>query len=44
MTLAAVEKSSQRKGLPKIGDSPVLRWGVAPAVSAAAYFMLRRRK
>ena len=46
MTLTAEwKKLPSAENLPKTGDeSPVLLWGVALAVSAAACFMLRRRK
>ena len=46
MTLTAEwEKLPSAENLPKTGDeSPVLLWGAALAVSAAACFMLRRRK
>ena len=39
------KKLPSAENLPKTGDeSPVLLWGAALAVSAAACFMLRRRK
>ena len=46
MTLTAEwKKLPSAENLPKTGDeSPVLLWGAALAVSAAACFMLRRRK
>lgn len=46
MTLRAEwKKLPSAENLPKTGDeSPVLLWGAALAVSAAACFMLRRRK
>ena len=46
MTLTAEwKKLPSAENLPKTGDeSPVLLWGAALAVSAAASFMLRRRK
>ena len=46
MTLTAEwKKLPSAENLPKTGDeSPVLLWGVALAVSAAACFMLRRKK
>ena len=46
MTLTAEwTKLPSAENLPKTGDeSPVLLWGAALAVSAAACFMLRRRK
>ena len=46
MTLTAEwKKLPSTENLPKTGDeSPVLLWGAALAVSAAACFMLRRRK
>ena len=46
MTLTAEwKKLPSAENLPKTGDeSPILLWGVALAVSAAACFMLRRRK
>ena len=46
MTLTAEwKKLPSAENLPKTGDeSPVLLWGTALAVSAAACFMLRRRK
>lgn len=46
MTLTAEwKKLLSAENLPKTGDeSPVLLWGAALAVSAAACFMLRRRK
>ena len=46
MTLTAEwKKLPSAEKLPKTGDeSPVLLWGAALAVSAAACFMLRRRK
>ena len=46
MTLTAEwKKIPSAENLPKTGDeSPVLLWGAALAVSAAACFMLRRRK
>ncbi len=46
MTLTAEwKKLPGAENLPKTGDeSPVLLWGAALAVSAAACFMLRRRK
>ena len=46
MTLTAEwKKLPSEENLPKTGDeSPVLLWGAALAVSAAACFMLRRRK
>ena len=46
MTLTAKwKKLPSAENLPKTGDeSPVLLWGAALAVSAAACFMLRRRK
>lgn len=45
MLTAEWKKLPSAENLPKTGDeSPVLLWGVALAVSAAACFMLRRRK
>ena len=46
MTLTAEwKKLPSAENLPKTGDeSPVLLWGAALAVSAAACFMLRRKK
>ena len=46
MTLTAEwKKLSSAENLPKTGDeSPVLLWGAALAVSAAACFVLRRKK
>ena len=46
MTLTAEwKKLPSAENLPKTGDeSPVLLWGAVLAVSAAACFMLRRRK
>ena len=46
MTLTAEwKKLPSAENLPKTGDeSPVLLWGAALAVSAAACFMIRRRK
>ena len=46
MTLTAEwKKLPSAENLPKTGDeSPVLLWGAALAISAAACFMLRRRK
>ena len=46
MTLTAEwKKLPSAENLPKTGDeSPVMLWGAALAVSAAASFMLRRRK
>ena len=45
MLTAEWKKLPSAENLPKTGDeSPVLLWGAALAVSAAACFMLRRRK